>query len=98
MIGDQKLNKVIVPPSRIADVPYANADKAPYDYRTYKLQFQAPPQVGVYTFQLLFVSDTFVGEDVALFVPVRLYRFAEDGLCLTTSHDPFSLRWKTCPP
>lgn len=72
MIGDQKLNKVIVPPTRISDVPYANASKAPYDYRTFKLQFQAPPQVGVYTFQLLFVSDTFVGEDVKLFVQLKV--------------------------
>ncbi|KAG9016960.1 secretory subunit [Tulasnella sp. JGI-2019a] len=72
MIGDQKLNKVIVPPSRITDVPFANSGKAPNDYRTYKLQFQAPPQVGVYTFQLLFVSDTYVGEDVKLFLPLKV--------------------------
>lgn len=38
----------------------------------YKLQFQAPPQVGVYTFQLAFVSDTFVGEDVRMFLPVSI--------------------------
>ncbi|KAG8865289.1 secretory subunit [Tulasnella sp. 330] len=72
MIGDQKLNKVIVPPTRITDVPFANSGKAPNDYRTYKLQFQAPPQVGVYTFQLVFVSDTYVGEDVKLFLPLKV--------------------------
>lgn len=73
MIGDQKMNRVIVPPIRVTDVPYANPSKAPKDYRMYKLQFQAPPQVGVYTFQLAFVSDTFVGEDVRMFLPVSTH-------------------------
>lgn len=72
MIGDQKLNKVIVPPIRISDVPYANPSKDPQDYRSYKLQFQAPPSVGIYTFQILFISDTYVGGDVRMFLPVSL--------------------------
>ncbi len=84
MIGDQKMNKVIVPPIRVSEVPYANPSKAPQDYRKYKLQFQAPPQVGVYTFQLLFVSDTFVGEDVRLFLPVRCYAASVFGALLTS--------------
>ncbi|KAG8993435.1 secretory subunit [Tulasnella sp. 427] len=72
------MNKVIVPPIRVSDVPYANASKAPKDHRMYKLQFQAPPQVGVYTFQLAFVSDTFVGEDVRMFLPLKVEELTED--------------------
>jgi len=72
MIGDQKLNRVIVPPIRISEVPYADTTRAPKDYRAYKLQFQAPPQVGVYTFQIVFVSDTFVGDDVRMFLPLKV--------------------------
>lgn len=63
LIGDQKVNRVIVPPMRFSDVPYSNPTKA-RNYRVYKLQFQAPPNVGAYGFQIHFVSDTFVGEDV----------------------------------
>ena len=69
MVGDQKLNRVIVPPMKISDVPYSNPSKAK-NYRMYKLQFQAPPSEGVFTFQLHFVSDTFVGEDVRRHVVV----------------------------
>ena len=63
MIGDQKLNRVIVPPVKFKDVPVYDPS-ADHSYRIYKLQFQAPPNTGLYTFQVHFVSDTFVGEDV----------------------------------
>lgn len=63
MIGESKQNRVIVPPMKFSDVPFADSRKT-RDYRIYKLQFQAPPQVASYHFQLHFVSDTFVGEDV----------------------------------
>ncbi|KAG8899569.1 secretory subunit [Tulasnella sp. 403] len=79
MVGDQKMNKVIVPPIRISDIPFANPSKAPNDYRLFKLQFQAPPQIGVYTFQLVFVSDTFVGEDVRTFLPLKVEDLPADA-------------------
>ena len=40
--------------------------------RIYKVQFQAPPTVGAYTFQIHFVSDTFVVEDVRQNITVSL--------------------------
>jgi translocation protein SEC63 len=42
--------------------------------RMYKIQFQAPPTVGAYTFQINFVSDTFVVEDVRQNITVSYLR------------------------
>lgn len=33
------------------------------NYRRYKVQFQAPPNVGLFTWKVYFVSDTIVGEE-----------------------------------
>ncbi|KDQ14189.1 hypothetical protein BOTBODRAFT_132671 [Botryobasidium botryosum FD-172 SS1] len=63
LIGDVKANRVIVPPMRFSDVPYSDPSRA-RNYRTYKLQFQAPPNPGAYPFQFHIVSDTFVGEHI----------------------------------
>lgn len=65
-----KVNRVIVPPMRFSDIPYTDSSKS-RNYRTYKLQFQAPPNAGAYTFQYHIVSDTFVGEDIKRDVTVR---------------------------
>jgi len=62
VVGDLKLNRVIVPPLKLTDIPYDDPSKS-RNYRTYKIQFQAPPQVGSYTWRLSIVSDTYVGED-----------------------------------
>ena len=51
---------------KITDVPYTDSD-----YRSYKLQFQAPQNVGLYTWRAYIVSDTFVGEEIARDVTVR---------------------------
>ncbi|BFZ54916.1 secretory subunit [Savitreella phatthalungensis] len=50
---DAKQDRVIIGPVIVEDV----GEKV----RTYKLQFQAPPGVGVYTFQLHLISDTYRG-------------------------------------
>lgn len=59
LLGDSKLDKVIVPPIRITDIPTTGQ-------REFKLTFPAPPQPNVYSFVLHLVSDTFVGGDVQL--------------------------------
>ena len=64
MIGDQKVNRIIVPPIRVTDVPYCNTATDFKADRLYKLQFQAPPQVGSYGFQVHFVSDSFLWDDI----------------------------------
>jgi translocation protein SEC63 len=69
VLADDKSGRVVVPPIKISDIPYTTG--AHRDYRSYKLQFQAPQGVGVYTWKLYIVSDTFVGEEVAQNIVVR---------------------------
>ncbi|KAF7775868.1 hypothetical protein Agabi119p4_4261 [Agaricus bisporus var. burnettii] len=65
VLADDKLNRIVVPPFKVTDVPYANSDaEHERDYRSYKIQFQAPQNVGMFTWKVYLVSDTFVGEDV----------------------------------
>ena len=72
VLGDAKQNKIVVPPIRITDVPYADTDAADgRDYRTYKIQFQGPPSTGVFTWKVYVVSDTYVAEDPNRDVTVR---------------------------
>ncbi len=65
MIGDQKLDRVIVQPTKVSDV---GADQV----RTYSVQFQAPPQAGLYTFQAILKSDSFLGSDASRMVKLRV--------------------------
>lgn len=64
VLGDEKQNRVVVPPMRISDIPYADTE-SDRDYRTYKIQFQGPPSTGVFTWKLYVVSDTFVAEEAS---------------------------------
>jgi translocation protein SEC63 len=71
VLADEKSNRVVVPPLKITDIPYArlphaDADEAllEHDYRSYKIQFQGPPNVGMFTWKVYIVSDTFVGGDI----------------------------------
>ena len=67
VLGDIKANRVVVPPFKVSDVPYTDSD-----YRMYKMQFQAPPNVGSYTWRVFVVSDTYVGDDTYQDITVRL--------------------------
>ena len=58
VLGDIKANKIVVPPFKISDVPFTDSD-----YRMYKMQFQAPQNVGSFTWRVFVVSDTYVGDD-----------------------------------
>ena len=64
LLGDSKLDKVIVHPTRITDIPLPRADGLPSEPREFTLQFQAPPQANLYSFVLYASSDTFLGADV----------------------------------
>ncbi|KAF8516677.1 Sec63 Brl domain-containing protein [Gautieria morchelliformis] len=64
VLGDDKSNRVVVPPLQVSDLPFADPHKT-RNYRTFKMQFQAPQGVGLYTWRIHFISDTFVGEDVS---------------------------------
>ena len=67
ILGDIKANRVVVPPFKVSDVPYTDSD-----YRMYKMQSQAPPNVGSYTWRVFVVSDTYVGEDTYQDITVRI--------------------------
>jgi translocation protein SEC63 len=60
VVGDDKIGRVIVPPLKLGDVPYSDV-KLKRNYRTWKMTFQAPPQIGVYSWRLRLVSDTYLG-------------------------------------
>lgn len=68
ILGDIKANRVVVPPFKVSDVPYTDSD-----YRMYKMQFQAPPNVGSYTWRIFVVSDTYVGDDTYQDITVRFF-------------------------
>jgi len=74
VLGDDKLNRVVVPPFKITDVPFANPHaEHQRDYRSYKIQFQAPQNVGMFTWKIYLVSDTFVEEDVTKDIIVSVF-------------------------
>lgn len=70
---------------RIFDIPYSDPSK-PRNYRSFKLKFQAPPGVGLFTWRIYIVSDTFVGEDVDRDISVRNLPFSCHGHCLPTNY------------
>ncbi|KAI0687349.1 translocation protein sec63 [Earliella scabrosa] len=71
VLADVKSNKVVVPPMKVTDVPVADAARG-IDYRSYKIQFQAPQNVGLFTWKVFVVSDTFVGDEAARDVLLKI--------------------------
>ncbi|KAI0352788.1 DnaJ-domain-containing protein [Trametes cingulata] len=71
VLADIKSNKVVVPPLKITDIPVADPSRG-IDYRSYKIQFQAPQTVGLFTWKVFLVSDTFVGEEAARDVVLKI--------------------------
>ncbi|GAA5953329.1 hypothetical protein JCM3765_005006 [Sporobolomyces pararoseus] len=57
-VGDHKLNRVFVQPQKFTDI-----DSKGNLIRTVRMNFQAPPGPGLYTFQVYVKSDSFVGTD-----------------------------------
>ncbi|ODO07438.1 translocation protein SEC63 [Cryptococcus wingfieldii CBS 7118] len=70
LLGDSKINKVMVPPIKITDIPLPKEDGTPGETKEFKLQFQAMPVVNLYSFVVHLRSDTFLGGDVQ--VPLML--------------------------
>jgi preprotein translocase subunit Sec63 len=75
VLADDKSNRVVVPPMKITDVPFSIPEQD-RDYRSYKLQFQAPNGVGLFTWKVYLVSDTFVGEEICEDIAVRVIHLA----------------------
>ena len=57
---------------KVTDVPFGDATH-PRDYRLYKIKFQAPPGTGLFTWRVIVVSDTYIGEDAAKDVQVCFF-------------------------
>ncbi|PPQ86765.1 hypothetical protein CVT25_012410 [Psilocybe cyanescens] len=71
VLADDKSNRVVVPPMKISDIPYSQPG-ADRDYRAYKIQFQGPPNTGLFTWKVYIVSDTFVGEEVTSEISLKI--------------------------
>ena len=74
-LSDSKSAKVAVPPFTLTtfNKPLFTADGKPtFNMQTFKMQFQAPPQAGNYSFVMHLVCDSYIGmdsrEDVTLLV------------------------------
>ena len=72
VLADPKIGRIIVPPVKISDVPLANSSGS-RDYRSYKVQFQAPPNVMTFSWKVYLVSDTYIGEEASQDVRVRTF-------------------------
>ncbi|MCJ1308537.1 secretory subunit [Agyrium rufum] len=65
-LSESKQNRVAVPPTTIMTFNkpiFDAAGKPTYNMQTLKLQFQAPPQAGKYTFVMHLVCDSYLGMD-----------------------------------
>ncbi|KAH0587072.1 Translocation protein sec63 [Termitomyces sp. J132] len=71
VLGDEKSNRVVVPPTKVTDVPFAQPNHE-RDYRSYKIQFQAPQNVGVFTWKVQLISDSFVNEDASHEITLKI--------------------------
>ena len=71
VLADVKSNKVVVPPMKVTDVPVADAGRG-IDYRSYKIQFQAPQNVGLFTWKVVVISDPFVGDEASRDVVLKI--------------------------
>jgi len=71
VLADDKSNRIVVPPMKISDIPVSNPNQKG-DYRSYKLQFQAPQSVGLFTWKIYFISDTFVDEEICRDISLKI--------------------------
>ncbi|EJU05983.1 hypothetical protein DACRYDRAFT_19320 [Dacryopinax primogenitus] len=71
-IGDRRTDRVVVPPIRITNIPLSDESRPSHNYRMYKIQFQAPPQVAIYPFTVHIMSDTYIGEDAVRDVKLQV--------------------------
>ena len=56
---------------KISDIPVADSARG-IDYRSYKIQFQAPQTVGLFTWKVFVISDTFVGDEAGQDITLKI--------------------------
>ncbi|PYI00435.1 hypothetical protein BO78DRAFT_42788 [Aspergillus sclerotiicarbonarius CBS 121057] len=74
-LADAKQGKMAVPPFTFTtfDKPVFDADGKPtFNVQTLKMQFQAPPQVGDFTFVLNMLCDSYLGLDTKMEVTLHI--------------------------
>ncbi|PWY88702.1 hypothetical protein BO94DRAFT_545790 [Aspergillus sclerotioniger CBS 115572] len=74
-LADAKQGKMAVPPFTFTtfDKPLFDADGKPtFNVQTLKMQFQAPPQVGDFTFVLNLLCDSYLGLDTKMEVTLHI--------------------------
>ena len=79
-LADSKQGKIAVPPFTFStfDQPLFDDKGNPsYKMQTLKMQFQAPPQVGRYTFVMHLVCDSYVGMDTKMEVTLVVEAMAK---------------------
>ncbi|KAL1860871.1 secretory subunit [Paecilomyces lecythidis] len=75
LLGDAKQGKMAVPPFTFAtfDKPIFDENGKPtFEVQTMKMQFQAPPQVGDFTFVLHVISDSYIGFDTKMEITLHV--------------------------
>ncbi|KZO93774.1 DnaJ-domain-containing protein [Calocera viscosa TUFC12733] len=90
LIGDRRTDRVVVPPIRITNVPLSDESRPSHNYRTYKMQFQAPPQIAIYPFSVHIISDTYIGEDAIRDVKLQVVDPAVLGADADVEEDEIS--------
>ena len=65
MLGDYKSDRIIVAPMPVTDI-------GPDQVRSFSVQFQAPPQAGLYTFHAVIRSDCYLGSDAKQYVRMQV--------------------------
>lgn len=74
-LADNKQGKMAVPPFTFTtfDKPIVTEDGKPtYNVQTLKMQFQAPPQVGAFTFVMHLMCDSYIGLDTKMEVTLNV--------------------------
>ncbi|KAI9760446.1 MAG: hypothetical protein M4579_001639 [Chaenotheca gracillima] len=74
-LADSKQGKMAVPPftfSTFNKPLFTESGEASFAVQTFKMQFQAPPQAGKYTFVMNLVCDSYVGMDTKMEVTLSV--------------------------
>jgi len=74
VLADAKSDRLVVPPQKVSDVPFTDPSRV-RNYRSYKLKFQAPPGTGLFTWRVIVVSDTYIAEDAAKDLQLKVEEF-----------------------
>ena len=64
-LGDDKSDRIIVPPSKFTDVGQTST-------RVFKINLQAPPEPGMFSFRLKVQSDSFLGSSASVPMTLRV--------------------------